>query len=342
MIFKIEEAQREGARLVLGLGGVSGGGKTFSALQLAWGLANGDASKVGLMCTENRRGRLYADCLKDPTGKVHRFKIGDLAAPFSPERYAEGIQAFVKAGVEVLVIDSVSHEWEGIGGCEDIANAPDQNGRAPKVARWNEAKRAHKGFMNTLLASPLHVIACLRAREKVKMVKRDGKTEYESLGVQPIQEKNFVFELTASVMLWDGGRSRDVLKCPAELTGIFGETGGQANGYLTSEHGRAVRAWVDGGNKVDDAVKIARDTLQMTCEQGLAALQKAWGELPAKLRKAIGPDGCPDDLKRSAQEFDRQREAAKNQDAAKADDLSDAITQGATSAANEDNSQAAA
>ncbi|MDT9105787.1 AAA family ATPase [Escherichia coli] len=321
-IFQIEDAEREGARLVVGLGGVSGGGKTYTALQLAWGMANYDSRKVGLMCTENRRGRLYSDALKDEAGKVHKFKIGDLTPPFSPARYIEGIQAFVDAGVEVLVIDSVSHEWEGIGGCEDIAHAGN-----PKNPKWNEAKREHKSFMNAMLQSPLHIIVCMRAREKVKLVKVNGKTEYEPQGVLPIQEKNFTFELTASLMLWNGGKERDIIKCPSALQGIFGTAGEAERGYLTAAQGKALRDWVDGAKEVDDSVKNARDSLQLVCEQGMAALQKAWAALPAQIRKAIGPNGCPDDLKKSAQAFDAQRVAGN--DNQQADDLNATLLGGA-------------
>lgn len=332
-IFKIEEAQREGARLVVGLGGVSGGGKTFTALQLAWGMAKFDSKKVGLMCTENRRGRLYSEALKDAEGNVHRFMIGDLTPPFSPARYIEGIQAFVAAGVEVLVIDSVSHEWEGIGGCEDIAHAPGRDGQAPKQPRWNDAKREHKSFMNSMLQSPLHIIACMRAREKVKLVKRDGKTEYEPQGVLPIQEKNFTFELTASMMLWSGGKERDIIKCPAELESIFGRTGEVVSSYidsdgvqhpwLTADAGKRLRDWIDGASTVNDAVKNARDSLQLVCEQGMEALKTAWAALPKSIQKAIGPKGCPDDLKKSAQAFDAARAAAN--DNRQADDLNAAL-----------------
>jgi hypothetical protein len=309
-IFQIEEAQREGARLVVGLGGVSGGGKTYTALQLAWGMANYDAKKVGFICSENKRGRLYSDSLVDANGEVHRFLIGDLTAPFSPQRYIDAIAAFEKVGVEVLVIDSVSHEFEGIGGLEDIAHAGNQKNPA-----WNKAKAEHKRFMNALLQSPLHIIACMRAREKVKLVKRDGKTEYEPQGVMPIQEKNFCFELTASLMMWNEGKSQDVLKCPSELRGILG----RGEGYITAADGAALRAWVDGAKQLDPEVERARSNLNLVCEQGMAALVDAWKALPAAIRKAISPDGkCPDVFKNSAAAFDAQRTST---DQAAVDDL---------------------
>lgn len=318
--FNIEVAEREGARLVFGIAGISGSGKTYTALQMAWGLANYDASKVGLICTENRRGRLYSDILVDASGKVHKFKVIDFTPPFSPQRYIEAIQAFVDAGIEVLVIDSVSHEYEGQGGIEDIAHAG--NSRNPE---WNKAKREHKSFMSALLQSPVHVIACLRAREKVKLEKRDGKTEYVPQGVMAIQEKNFTFELTASLMMWNGGHQREVLKCPAELVPIFGNAGEWAEGYLTHEHGKRLRDWVDGGKHLDPEIQRARDVLQMACEQGLAAMQAEWGKLPKKAQKALKDDGTLDALKASAQAFDDQRKGAP--EAEGVDDLNGQLAQ---------------
>ena len=136
----------------------------------------------------------------------------------------------------LLVIDSGSHEFEGIGGVQDIAEAGN-----PKLPNWNKAKGEHKRFMSALLASPMHVVLCLRAREKAKPEKQlvDGreKTVYVDLGLQPITEKNVMFEATVSLMLHDQGRRQDVIKCPAALQGIMG----RGDGYLTMDDGRALR-----------------------------------------------------------------------------------------------------
>lgn len=298
-IINIREAEREGARLVVGLGGISGGGKTATALLLAWGLANYNSKKVGLLDTENKRGSLYADILKDDKGNVHKFLIGDLYAPFSPERYKQAILEFQKAGVEVLVIDSVSHEWEGVGGCEEIATAGN-----PRVPRWNEAKMQHKSFMNTLLQSDMHVIVCMRAREKVKLGKdAQGKTVFEPQGVLPIQEKNFTFELTASLMMWNEGKEQQVIKCPSELRHILG----REQGYITPEDGKALRDWVDGAKQLDAELESARNNLRTVTERGLAALQEAWGKLTKPMRKKLGEDFL-NELKASATEYDKQRQ----------------------------------
>lgn len=310
-VIQIREAARAGARLVIGMGGVSGGGKTYSALQLAYGLANGDAKKVGLLDTENRRGSLYADALKNKAGEVQRFLIGDLYAPFSPQRYVDAILEFQKAGVEVLVIDSGSHEWEGEGGCEDIAH--DGN---PKNPRWNEAKRQHKRFMNTLLQTDMHIIVCLRAREKVKLVKVNGKTEYEPQGVLPVCEKNFMFEMTASLLMWDEGKLQDVMKCPEELRPILG----RGEGYLTARDGLALRKWVEGGAQLDPKVEHARNSLRSITEQGVDAIRAAWDALPAVVKKSLGAE-LHQELLDAAQAYDDQRAHAASGEGAQVADL---------------------
>lgn len=317
-ILNIRKAERAGARLVIGLGGISGSGKTYSALQVAWGLANGDASKVGLLDTENRRGSLYANTLVDAKGEIHQFLIGDLYAPFSPARYRDAILEFQAAGVEVLVIDSVSHEWEGIGGCEDIAHAGD-----PKVPRWNKAKAEHKSFMNALLASDMHVIVCMRAREKVKMVKVNGATAFEPIGVMPIQEKSFTFELTASMMMWNEGKEQQVLKCPAELRNILG----RGNDYLTAKDGLALRKWVDGGAKIDPEIQSAQNALRTTTEKGMDALEKAWTALAKPMQKKLGA-AFLQELKTAALSFDEQRKLAESGDGHRVDELNDALRDG--------------
>lgn len=298
-VIQIREAHREGARLVIGLQGISGSGKTFTALQLAWGLANYDASKVGFLDTENRRGSLYADSLVDVNGQVHRFLIGDLTPPFSPARYIEAIRAFEQAGVEVLIIDSVSHEWAGQGGCYDIAK-----NTTKRIDDWLTAKNEHKRFMNAMLQSSMHVIACIREAPKTDF--SDPKNP-KALGLMPIQESQFVFELTASLQMWNEGQAQHVLKCPAELRGILG----RGDGYITAQDGKALRDWVDGARQQDPQIEKYRHRLQAITEQGAEYVSNAWSQTPEPIRAALG-DGFLQQLLASAQAFDQQRQAADN------------------------------
>ncbi len=286
MSFEIRKAKRTGARLLIQLSGVSGSGKTYTALQLAYGLAGKDADKVVLLDTENRRGSLYANALPQP------FNIIDFYAPFSPDRYIEAIEAACKAGAEVIVIDSVSHEWESEGGCEWIAN----QSRFPD---WKNAKRLHKRFMTYMLQCPAHIIACTRAREKVDF---SNPKDPIKLGIQPIQEKNFSYEATVSLMMQDQGKRQDVLKCPAELQGIMG----RGQGYVTVEDGMNLRHWVDGAEQVDPAIEQARGTILNACEGGVDALRSAWEKTPKHVRATLGESFLAS-AKASAKAFDDQR-----------------------------------
>lgn len=303
-ILNIQKVQREGARILVMLCGPSGCGKTFTAIQLAYGMANGDASKVGFLDTENGRGKFYADTVPQP------FLYGELKPPFSPQRYIQSIDEFAKAGVEVLIIDSGTHEFEGVGGVQDIAEAGN-----PRLPNWNKAKGEHKKFVSAMLNSPMHIILCLRAREKSKPEKQivDGKEKmvYVDMGMQPITEKNVVFEATASLMLHDQGKRQEPLKVPAALQSILG----RGDGYITDKDGRALRAWVDGAKQLDPEVQHHRGLLDMAAENGMEALKAAWKATPAAVRKKISPSGaCPDELKESAQAFDQQRLEAQQGD----------------------------
>ena len=302
-VIQIRKAQREGARMVIGLQGISGSGKTRTAIELAFGLANYDAGKVGFLDTENRRGSLYADVLADPqTGEIQRFLIGDLTPPFSPARYIEAIHEFEKAGVDVLIIDSVSHEWAGQGGCYDIAK-----NTSKRIDDWLTAKNEHKRFMNAMLQSPMHIIACIREAPKTDF--KDPKNP-KSLGLMPIQESQFVFELTASLQMWNSGRSQAVMKCPDELMPILG----RGEGYITAQDGKALRDWVDGAEaQLDPAVARWRDRLLAITENGEDFVRDAWGKVPQQVRTQLG-EGFQTQLISSARAFDAQRAAANGAD----------------------------
>lgn len=304
-ILNIRKAQREAARLVIGLAGISGSGKTRTAIEFGYGLAGYDANKLGFIDTENKRGSLYSDVLRNhsthPTDDA--FWIGDLEPPFSPGRYSQAIKEFEQAGVEVLVIDSVTHEWEGDGGAQDIA---EKNKSPTGKLAWNKAKQEHKRFMNALLQSNMHIIVCLRAREKVKEERIDGKLQVVQLGIQPIQEKNFIFEMTASLMMFDEGKFQQVMKCPGELRAHLG----RSEGYISADDGFQVRQWIAGGGRIDQKVEKLRNALRGETEAGEANLVEKWNMLKPAQKKAVGDDYYQT-LLESAREYDLQRNSTE-------------------------------
>lgn len=293
-ILNIRAAKRGGSKAIIGIAGISGSGKTYTALKMARGMVN-SASEIGFLDTENKRGSLYADILDG------EFMIGDLYPPFSPKRYSEAIKEFQDSGVKVLVIDSVSHEWEGEGGCDDIAQAPLMAGK--KMANWVGAKREHKSFMNTLLQCDMTIICCIRAREKT-----DFKDPMKpvSLGLQPICEKNFMFEMTASLLIENEGKTQRFLKMPSFLARSFGE----GKNYLTEETGMAIMEWINRGEKESIEVSKIKSEMLMSCENGLDAVVEIWNNLTPELKKIIEPH--KNICKEAALEYERQKEAIED------------------------------
>lgn len=302
-ILNIRKAERAGSKLVIGIAGQSGSGKTLTALYIARGMVD-SAEQIGFLDTENRRGSLYADELDG------QFMIGDLFYPFTPERYAQAIKEFQDAGVKVLVIDSVSHEWES--GCMEIAESPLLNGK--KMADWKKAKAEHKKFMTVLLQSDMHIICCIRAAEKTDFT---NPREPKSRGVQPLCEKNFMFEMTASVMMYNEGSLQMHTKVPTKLKKAFGpnsHTDNQGvtwnNGYLGRETGEQIRVWAEGAG-FDEQLNSWQNRMQLAANDGSDALMTAWKAMPDDMQKKLDP------MKRqmwaSAKAVDKMADEAKKE-----------------------------
>ena len=201
---QLRKATRKKAKIRLGLSAVSGGGKTYSAILVAKGLC-GDLSKVAIIDTENGSADLYAH--------LGDFNVLPLTAPFSPERYIEAIRACEKAGMEVIIVDSISHEWDGKGGCLEIV---EQLGG--KYQDWAKVTPRHQAFLDAIIHSSAHVITTVRRKQDYEMVKDNyGKVKVEKSGLREITREGFEYELTANLEM-DTGHNATASK---DRTGLF-------------------------------------------------------------------------------------------------------------------------
>lgn len=233
MSFEIKQATRTGVKPLIGIYAESGCGKTMSALLLARGLA-GPTGKIVLIDSESGRGNLYADII--PGGY---FSI-QIEEPFSPDRYVEAITAVEKSGAVVGIIDSGSHEWNGLGGVTDMAQAEEERGMKG-LGVWKKPKMAHAKFMLKLLQSPLPWIVCLRAKYKSKQGKVNGKTEIvKDEYTTPIQADDFIFETTCHFEVLPN-HTIHVTKCShPELRKCFPENEKEP---ITIHHGELLSKW---------------------------------------------------------------------------------------------------
>jgi hypothetical protein len=182
---QLRKATRKKAKIRLGLSAVSGGGKTYSAILIAKGLC-GDLSKVAIIDTENGSADLYAH--------LGNFNVLPLTAPFTPERYIEAIKSCEKAGMEVIIVDSISHEWDGKGGCLEIVES-----LGGKYQDWAKVTPRHQAFIDAIIHSPSHVITTVRRKQDYEMIKEGNKVRIEKAGLKEITREGFEYELTINL-----------------------------------------------------------------------------------------------------------------------------------------------
>lgn len=281
-MLEFRKASRRAVPMLIGLSGPSGSGKTFSALRMAAGIA-GPTGKVAILDTENGRGEMYSDSPTIKGDYPNGFLYARMDPPFAPANYVTGIEAAEKAGIDVLIVDSLSHEWEGIGGCEEIAE--EKKNKRTGEPNWKFAKGLHKRFMMRCLCSPIHIIFCLRAREKVKYIKvpKDGKmkTEVIPIGIQPVCEKNFMFEMLVSMRLEDETHRAKPVKVPEPLAGLFPE-----DVLIGKELGERIREWNETGETLDPREQLQKRA-RLASVDGVAAYKAFYSALTAGEKKFL-------------------------------------------------------
>jgi hypothetical protein len=298
-IINIAPATRQGSHILLSLTGPSGSGKTYTGIEIGRGLV-GEKGRIGFLDTETGRGRLYSD--------VTAYDYAELTPPFSPTRMIQAIDAFEDHKVDCLIIDSASHEWEGVGGCHDMAEATKKQG----LLKWAVPKAQHKRFVNRLLSARMHIITTLRAREKFSQTRdpETGRDVILNTGFHEIQERNFVYEQTVSVLLLPGGR-KIVTKCPAPLVPAFGPVGVESEGYLSRATGEFMAEWVRGGTPVDQVWQAVRREAFEAAESGTETYRTFFSSLIKSHQKRL-IDTDHENLKSIATQADETAAAASS------------------------------
>jgi hypothetical protein len=243
MSFQLHKASRQAFKPLIGLYSESGCGKTHTSLILARGFV-GPTGKIIQADTERGRGSLFADILP---GGYETFQIGE---PFSPAKYIEAIDFVEKSGVGI--IDSCSHEWEGLGGVLEMAGDNEQRSGKQGLHNWRQPKMEHAKFVLRLLQSSIPWIVCLRAKYKTRQGKDDkGKTIIIKDEVtSPIQAEDFVYELTFHAELLTNHSLVVTKEGHPELRKCFPK---DKSGPITFEHGKLLADWCAGAGTVKPA-----------------------------------------------------------------------------------------
>ena len=204
---EIKDAKREKLKASIALMGASGAGKTLTGLLIAKGIIKAKYpklddkgtkfwSKIGVVDVEHNRSLLYANTTRADE-YIGQFKHIDFPAPFSTERYRYAVEAMKDIGVEVIIIDSLSHAWEGDGGILEV-----QQKLGGRYQDWRTVKPLVTDFYRTLTEKDVHIISTIRTKQEYATETTEtGKMKVTKLGVKPIQKDDIEFEMQVSFML---------------------------------------------------------------------------------------------------------------------------------------------
>lgn len=285
---QILKAQRTRAKARVGISGPSGSGKTYSALLFAYGLV-GDWEKICVIDSEVGSSNNYAH--------LGEFNVLELSAPFSPDRYIEAIKAAESAGMEAIVIDSVSHEWDGKGGCLEINDhLANTKYKGNTWAAWSETTPRHQKFIEAIVGSKAHIIATSRSKTETTLV--DGKPK--KVGTKDIQRDGFEYEMT---LMFNIDRDSHFAMAVKDRTSLFID---RDPFKLSIQTGEEFRKWLETGIdprkaelEREQAAQKARDDLydsyiaRLDSVKDSDALKSVYEDLKNDA-KNLGPDYTKD------------------------------------------------
>ena len=231
---KLNIAQRAQVKLRLGISGASGFGKSYSALLLAFGITN-DWSKIAVIDTENSSANLYAH--------LGNFNVLSLNEPYSPERYIEAIRICENSQIEVIIIDSITHEWSGEGGCLNIHEK-----LGGRFQDWRKVSPRHQAFIDAILKSPCHIITTVRKKVDYAMdTDMNGRAKVTKLGMKEITREGFEYELSVNFELIN---DKHLVKASKDRTGLFMD---KPEFVINKATGKKLIAWCNEGVSIDEA-----------------------------------------------------------------------------------------
>ena len=260
----LRKAERKQARMRMSLQGPSGSGKTYGALKIAFGLC-GDWSKICVIDSESTSSDLYAH--------LGHFNVLGIGVPFSPEMYIEAIELAEKAGMEVIILDSISHEWEGEGGILQIhSNMPGNS-----FTNWNKVTPRHNAFVQKMLQSKAHIIATIRTKQDYVLNEKNGKQVPEKVGLKGVTRDGMDYEFTLVLDL-DIKHNATASK---DRTGVFMD---KPAFVITEETGQTITSWCNIDENVDQVIE---DIRKANSNQELQLIYNSYPEMTPKIRQEL-------------------------------------------------------
>jgi hypothetical protein len=259
---EIRKSERKNAKIKLALQGSAGSGKTYSSLLIAKGLLGGDFTKTAIIDTENRSADLYAH--------LGDYNVVSMDSPYSPERYIEAIELCEKEGMEVIIIDSISHCWDYL--IDVHSNMPGNS-----FTNWGKITPRQNSFINKILRSNAHVISTMRVKQDYVLNQKNGRFVPEKVGLKAIQRNDLDYEFT---IVFDVDSAHNA-RASKDRTGLFID---KPEFIITASTGKKINEWcVNSIGEVEKKVII-----EIKACESVEGLRYIYSKYP-KLQETIKP-----------------------------------------------------
>ncbi len=225
------KAVKTESKLRMAIAGPSGSGKTYTALAVASALVPG--GRIAVIDTEHGSAAKYAD--------LFSFDVANAAPPYHPDGLVRLVTFAANNGYDVVIVDSVSHYWNGAGGVLDLQEAATLRTTSKNsYMAWKEVTPIHQRMVDTLIAIPAHVIVTMRSKQDYILVTNEkGRQEPKKVGMAPVQRDGFEYEFDVmlDMDIENVGRVQKT-RCPALTGAAFTKPGADMAGIL--------RQWLTG------------------------------------------------------------------------------------------------
>ena len=254
-----KKATRTKTKLRLLLEGASGSGKTYSALLLAKGFGG----KTAVIDTEKGSASLYTH--------LCGFDVCELEPPYTPEKYVLAVKEAEKKKYETVIIDSVSHEWNGEGGCLDL-----QSKLGGRYQDWATITPRHQAFINCLIHADLHIIGTVRTKADYLVDSVNGKMKVSKVGTKAEQRDGLEFEFTTVLRL----NQNNMYEVSKDRTGLFVN-----EGIVTEDTAKMLIEWLDEGEP-PHGITEEEAVVVLSTTHSIEELREAWATLPEKIKNS--------------------------------------------------------
>lgn len=235
-----KKAERKQAKLKLALTGPSGSGKTYSALRLASGISD----KIAVIDTENHSASLYAD--------KFNFDVLEISPPYTTDKYIQAILAAENHGYEVIVIDSISHQWAGEGGILNQKEKLDSRG-GNSYTNWSKLTPEQERFKSIILQCKSHLICTIRSKQDYVVEANDkGKQAPRKVGLAPVQREGMEYEFTVVLDITMDHSA----KASKDRTELFMNESREEIFTITEDTGKKLKEWISKGKEVVPVFKM--------------------------------------------------------------------------------------